>query len=515
MKIKREQEEPQMQQQAASETTVKNQLPRLCLVDTIVMLCITVVLAILLATTKLVPGLYLALTVVVGVLLTALVHFLTRKNNKASMVVGTIITVLVLIAAILGGYYLIRTVNTVRRVANAAVERSSISFYTLQDSAAENVEDMAENTFGILATLDRSNTDNALEQVKEEHSLDLATVEYDDLMSLADALLDGSVDGIVLNEAYLPIYEETEGYEDFPSQLKTVSTRQVEHVVESEPVSDDPVINILISGSDTRNNTLDQRGRSDVNVIVSINTQTHQILLLSTPRDYFVPLDVGTPDAYDKLTHAGIYGMDVLMGTLDNLYGIDLDYYFRLNFTGFVDIIDALGGVDVYSDYDFNSWNYHYNQGYNQLNGAEALEFARTRYAFATGDRQRGDNQMAVIEAVLQKAMSPSILNSYLSILDSVQGCIDTSVPYDVLADLVRQQLESGASWEIETFSVNGSDAHSTTYSMNQQLYVMIPDEATVQEAKEKLAAMGNEVEGVEADAADSGDTASEEESAA
>lgn len=509
MKIKREQEEPQMQQQAVPETAAKSQLPRLCLVDTIVMLCITVVLAILLATTKLVPGLYLALAVVVGLLLTALVHFLTRKDNKASKVVGTIITVLVFIAAVLGGYYLIRTVNTVRRVANAAVERSSISFYTLQDSTAENVEDMAGDSFGILATLDRANTDDALEQVKEEHGLELTTVEYDDLMSLADALLDGSVDGIVLNEAYLPIYEETEGYETFPDQLKTVSTRQVEHVVENTSTSDDPVINILISGSDTRNSTLDQRGRSDVNVIASINTETHQVLLLSTPRDYFVPLDIGTPDAYDKLTHAGIYGMDVLMGTLENLYGIDLDYYFRLNFTGFVDIIDALGGVDVYSDYDFNSWNYHYNQGYNTLNGAEALEFARTRYAFATGDRQRGDNQMAVIEAVFQKAMSPSILNSYLSILDSVQGCIDTSVPYDVLADLVRQQLESGAAWNIESFSVNGSDAHSTTYSMNQNLYVMIPDESTVQQAKEKLAALGNTVEGVE------GDTGTEEEPAA
>ena len=201
--------------------------------------------------------------------------------------------------------------------------------------------------------------------------------------------------------------------------------------------------------------------------------------------------------------------MDVLMGTLENLYGIDLDYYFRLNFTGFVDIIDALGGVDVYSDYDFSSGDYHYNQGYNTLDGAAALAFARNRYAFATGDRQRGDNQMAVIEAVFQKAMSPSILKSYLSILDSVQGCIDTSVPYDVLADLVRQQLESGAAWNIESFSVNGSDAHSTTYSMNQDLYVMIPDESTVQQAKEKLAALGNTVEGVE------GDTGTEEEPAA
>lgn len=499
MKIKREQSGSEPTTTAVKEEAQKKKQPVLCIVDTAVMLCITVALTVLLATTKLVPALYLAAVAAVGLVLTGIVFLLTRGVERCKrQIVGTVLTVIVLAAALVGGYYLIQTVNAVRRVANAAVERSAISFYALQDTEAENLDDMAEDTFGILASLDRANTDEALQQVQEEHDLVLATVEYDDLMSLADALLDGSVDGIVLNEAYLDIYEETFGYEEFPDQLKQISTKQVEHVVETTQEEGDHIINILISGSDTRSEVLDQRGRSDVNVIASVNTETHQVLLVSTPRDYFVPLDVGVPDAYDKLTHAGIYGMDVLMGTLENLYGIELDYYFRLNFTGFVDIIDAMGGVDVYSEYEFSSGDYHYTQGYNTLDGAAALAFARNRYAFATGDRQRGANQMAVIEAVFQKALSPSILTNYLSILDSVQNCIDTSVPYDVMADLVRQQLESGAGWTIESFSVNGSDAHSTTYSMNQDLYVMIPDESTVQEAKEKLAAMGNEVEGVE-----------------
>lgn len=504
MKIKRE--EPgvpstQPESRAAEKAPGKERrrLPSLCLADTAIVLCITLALTVLLATTRLVPVVYMVVLVVVGLLLSGLVFLLTRKKTSPKgRIAGTVITALLLVAALVGGYFLQRTVSAVQRVSNAAVERSSISFYTLQDTAAENVEDMAGDTFGILANLDRTNTDEALRQVEEEHGMELTTAEYDDLVSLADALLDGSVDGIVLNEAYLPLYEETEGYETFPDQLKVVSTRQVEHVVENTSGNEDHIINILISGSDTRNNVLDQRGRSDVNIIASINTETHQILLLSTPRDYFVPLDVGTPDAYDKLTHAGIYGMDVLMGTLENLYGIDLDYYFRLNFTGFVDIIDALGGVDVYSEYDFSAGNYHYTQGYNTLDGEAALTFARERHAFAEGDRQRGSNQMAVIEAVFRKAMSPSILTGYLSILNSVQDCIDTSVPYDVLADLVRQQLESGATWTIESYSVNGSDGRSTTYSMNQQLYVMIPDESTVQEAKQKLADLGNTVTGVE-----------------
>lgn len=483
---------------AQKPTPDKHGLPRLCLVDTALVLCMTIILTILLATTKVIPMIYLVVLAVVGLLLTGAVYLLTRdpKHHKRQ-IGGTVLTILLLLGSLVGGYYIARTIHTLQRVASAATETSTVSFYTLQDSTAETLEDMAGETFGILSTLDRSNTEEALKQAREEYGIELATQEYDGLKALADALLDGSVDGIVLNEAYLPIYEETSGYEDFPSQLKAISTHKVEHVIESGAANDDHMINILISGSDTRSSVLDQRGRSDVNIIASINTETHQILLLSTPRDYFVPLAIGEPDAYDKLTHAGIYGMDVLMGTLSDLYGVDLDYYFRVNFTGFVSIIDALGGVDVYSDYDFSVGEYQYHQGMNTLDGAAALAFARERHAFAAGDRQRGDNQMAVIEAVLQKAMSPEILTSYLSILDSVQNCIDTSVPYDVMADLVRQQLQSGASWSIESFSVNGSDAHSTTYSMNQDLYVMIPDESTVQQAKEKLAALGNEVEGV------------------
>lgn len=483
--------------------TQKPHLPRLCIADVGLMAAITVIMTAVLATSHLVPMTYLLLMVAVYLGITVGVFFLVRNRQRRKLqIAGTLLTAIMLVASLIAGYYITRTINTVQKVVDASVERSTVSFYSLQSNPAESLEEMSDSAFGILKALDRDNTEQTLQQVEAEHNLTLTTVEFDDLMSLADALLDGSVDGIVLNEAYLTLYEETAGYENFPSQLKTISTRQVEHVIEPEPEeaeSDDPIINILISGSDTRNDVIDQRGRSDVNIIASINTETHQILLISTPRDYFVPLDVGVEDTYDKLTHAGIYGMDVLKGTLENLYDINIDYYFRINFTGFVDVIDALGGIDVYSDYEFDSRfdnkDYHFQQGVNKLNGEQALVFARTRYAFKEGDRQRGDNQLEIVKAVLNKAVSPTILTKYLTILDNIQNCIDTSIPYDVLANLVRKQLEDNASWSIESFSVNGSDARSTTYSMNQQLYVMIPDEATVQEAKEKLTAIGNELQ--------------------
>lgn len=469
-----------------------------CFVSTGLLLIAEAALMILLSATQLIPSVYLVLGGILSLVFCAVVFALTIQPKRGKMIGGAVLAGILIVISLVADYYVGRTLSAVRAVANAEVERATVTFYTLEDNSAQTLEDLAEGSFGILAQLDRTNTDATLQQVEQQHQLTLTTVEYANLTQLADALLNGEVDAIVLNEAYLPLYEDTPGYEDFASRLRQLSTQVVEHVVETQPETDnsDPIVNILISGSDTRNSTIDSRGRSDVNILVSMNTQTHEILLLSTPRDYFVPLDVGVDNAYDKLTHAGIYGMDVLMGTLENLYGVQIDYYFRINFTGFVDVIDALGGIQVYSDYTFDARGAHFEQGWNTVNGEEALKFARERYAFKEGDRQRGDNQMEVIKGVLNKAMNPSVLASYPAILDSIQDCIDTSVPYDVLAALVRQQLSDNAQWTVESFSVNGSDAHSTTYSMNQELYVMIPDESTVEEAKTKLAAIGNTVEG-------------------
>lgn len=469
-----------------------------CFVSTGLLLIAEAALMILLSATQLIPSVYLVLGGILSLVFCAVVFALTIQPKLGKVIGGAVLAGILIVISLVADYYVGRTLSAVRAVANAEVERATVTFYTLEDNSAQTLEDLAEGSFGILAQLDRTNTDATLQQVEQQHQLTLTTVEYANLTQLADALLNGEVDAIVLNEAYLPLYEDTPGYEDFASRLRQLSTQVVEHVVETQPETDnsDPIVNILISGSDTRNSTIDSRGRSDVNILVSMNTQTHEILLLSTPRDYFVPLDVGVDNAYDKLTHAGIYGMDVLMGTLENLYGVQIDYYFRINFTGFVDVIDALGGIQVYSDYTFDARGAHFEQGWNTVNGEEALKFARERYAFKEGDRQRGDNQMEVIKGVLNKAMNPSVLASYPAILDSIQDCIDTSVPYDVLAALVRQQLSDNAQWTVESFSVNGSDAHSTTYSMNQELYVMIPDESTVEEAKTKLAAIGNTVEG-------------------
>lgn len=189
-----------------------------------------------------------------------------------------------------------------------------------------------------------------------------------------------------------------------------------------------------------------------------------------------------------KLTHAGIYGVDVSEDTLSMLYDVDIDYYFRVNFSGFEQLIDALGGITVQSDYRFDvEPSFHYEEGANYVNGEEALAFARERYAFAEGDRQRGKNQMAVITGVINKMMSPAILKNFSGLLEGLEGSFESDIPYEDLAGLVRMQLAEGGSWNIVTYSVDGTGKKASTYSMNRQLYVMEPDQSTVDHAKELI----------------------------
>ena len=447
-----------------------------------------------------IPVLYLALASG-GALLGAVFTFLLtrRPERKVRLILGIIWTALFLAASLGAGFVVQRAHTAVRAVTEPRAEVSNVSFYVKTGDEAWSLSDASSYTFGILKVQDREGTDAALAQAAGQQDFALTTAEFDGMTQLADALRSGAVDGIVLNQAYLGLYEELDGYADFPSEIRALATESLSYPAEkaevtpspeepaAEAASDSEVINLYISGSDTREDTLPGRTRSDVNIIASINTTAHKILLLSTPRDYYVPLSIsgGVPD---KLTHAGIYGVDVSMDTLEMLYGINIPYYFRVNFTGFVDIINALGGIDVQSDYEFTAGEYHFQQGSNTLDGEAALAFCRERYSFAEGDRQRGKNQMAVIRAVIQKAASPAILTGYADILDSVQDYMQTNVPYTLLAELVREQLESGASWEISTYSVDGTGDTQIPYSMSSSVYVMVPDTATVEHAKELLA---------------------------
>ena len=264
---------------------------------------------------------------------------------------------------------------------------------------------------------------------------------------------------------------------------------------EANKITKEPFV-VYLSGVDTRGDLTD-KARSDVNIIAAVNPVTKQVVLINTPRDYYV--DLAGTNSKDKLTHAGLYGVQTSMDTLGNLYGVDVQHYIRINFAGFINIIDALGGVDVYSDQAFTSVGspgYYdpttFVEGWNHLDGKAALAFARERHAFKTGDVQRGINQMKVIDAMLNKIKSPALLMGFTKILDAVSDSFVTSLSQNQISALVRMQLSDFAEWNIERYTVTGSSGSSTKcYSAKgQKLYVMKPDEASVAKAKEMIAAV-------------------------
>ena len=262
---------------------------------------------------------------------------------------------------------------------------------------------------------------------------------------------------------------------------------------EANKITKEPFV-IYLSGVDTRGE-LTEKARSDVNILAAVNPVSKRVVLINTPRDYYVDL-AGTSDK-DKLTHAGLYGVETSMETLGNLYGVNVDHYIRINFAGFISIIDALGGVDVYSDQAFTSVGspgYYdptaFVEGWNHLDGKAALAFARERHAFASGDIQRGINQMKVIDAMLNKIKSPALLMGFSKIMDAAADCFVTSFSQDQISALVRMQLSDFADWDIESYTVTGSSSTSTKChsAKGQKLYVMLPDDASVSKAKEMIA---------------------------
>ena len=246
--------------------------------------------------------------------------------------------------------------------------------------------------------------------------------------------------------------------------------------------------NIYITGIDTSRN-INNVARSDANIIATVNLNTHEILLTSIPRDYYVTLH--RYGAKDKLTHSGIYGVNETVTTVEDLLCIDINYYVRVNFTTVIKLVDELGGIEVNSDYAFtaNGTNYSFKKGINYLNGKEALAFSRERYSFEDGDNQRVKNQQKVISAIIDKVTSSTtILTKYTSILSALEGSFQTNIDQDELSKIVKDQLNSMPSWTIKSNSLTGTGDYASTYSMgSQELYVMRPDETSVKTATQKI----------------------------
>lgn len=453
------------------------------------------------------PTKYMILCAAVIAVINILVGLSTKKKGLA--IIMAVISVLVSLGIIYAIFALFKLDSTLDKVSSdTRLETEQMSVVVLNSDAAQNIEDVAGYKIGYL-----DNDDAAEEMMAKVDKTITKPSEYKNfanVLFMKDALLDGTEEAIIMNNAYIDVIADLDGCEDFANQVRVLDTIDVDNYVEAEKVenkelteevekveateadesnqlsSDKDTFIVYISGIDTFG-SVSVKSRSDVNILAVVNTKTGHVQLINTPRDYYVTL----PDkgAKDKLTHAGLYGVDCSINTMDNLYGINIDYYLRMNFSGFEDIIDTLGGIDVYSEYDFTVEPIkHYTVGYNHLSGIEALAFARERHSFASGDVQRGINQMAVINAMIQKMSSSEMLYKYNDILDKISDCFQTNMPSDAIYAMVQFQLANNISWKIDSYSLTGTGSHETTYSMpSTTTYVMVPSDEDVEQAKQLI----------------------------
>ena len=319
--------------------------------------------------------------------------------------------------------------------------------------------------------------------IEEALSGKINLVEYDSDIEVAKALLEGKVDAAIYNKAYTSVIAESIENEEYESLVRVLHQYGIETDIEKETVDVGEPFNVLISGIDVYGD-ISQTSRSDVNIIVTVNPKTKKVLLTSTPRDYYVRIPEESGDARDKLTHAGIYGVDATMRTLEELYGIDITYFVRVNFDTLIKLVDAMDGLDVYVEYPFDAYTdeYHFDKGWHDMFGDQVLAFCRERYSFADGDNQRGRNQEQVLKALIEKLLSPAILPHYADILDSLDGFFQLNMSQEKIAELVNMQLTDNAHWEIlKQTAEQGQGGMEPTYSGGSTpLYVMWPDWASV-----------------------------------
>ena len=438
-----------------------------------------------------IPNKYIVLLAIVHVVLVA--AFVVLQRWQLGGLIAKFVSLIISGALVWASAYMGYTYNQLKAMAGIDTKIDNIHVYVMKEDPAQNMEDAQDYTFGILRVQDRKNTDTIISETEEDLGHSLKIEEYNNVSELIQSLYDQKVQAVILNSAYISFVTDDERYADFVDKVRSIAMKDIESQLEDSEIkgeylySGEHVFTVYVSGVDTREE-INVNSNSDVNILITANLDTHQILMISTPRDYYVPLSI-SDGVEDKLTHAGGYGIDVSKDTLGMLYEVNIDDYVRINFTGFTKIIDELGGITVYSEHDFWVDDYHFTKGYNNLDGEEALAFTRCRKAFTDGDLQRGKHQMLVIEAAINKMVSSDMLKNYTEVLDAISDCMITSMTHDEISDLVKLQLDEMESWDIVKYSVTGFDSMSTTtYSAyGQELYVMIPDEASVEKAKTYL----------------------------
>jgi len=432
------------------------------------------------------PNKYLYLFLAILLIINIIATFLSFKKGKISKIISGILYILIGLISFFGIKYSSATIEYLNKGFNNNVETTTYNIIVLKNSNYKELKDLNNTKMGYL--FNDVDNDKYLDKIKKEIDIEL---KEEDFLTIYTDLINNEISSIIINEAYLDIVEEQ--YKDFSDNTKILYSLNIKNKVKTnnDILKELKPVNIYISGSDSRSNTITDSTLSDVNILVTLNPKTHTMLLTNIPRDYYVQLH-GTTGTKDKLTHAGLYGVEMSKNTLEDLFGIEIDYSVKLGFQSVVEIVDLVGGIEVYSDTAFKSYHkkgWYVKKGMNYMDGEKALAYARERYAYSDGDSHRGRNQQQVIEAIFNKIIADkSILLKYDSLLSKFSELYRTDIPKEFVTLLIKQQLEDMSSWTIEKQSVEGSGSMGQTYSMpGPNLYITIPNQDTINSAVEKI----------------------------
>lgn len=455
-----------------------------------------------------------------------LINFST--HGLVSRILCSLMVVMLSAVYGLGNYYLYSTNTTLETVTDQGNKaKNTVSVVVLNSSGLENVNSLEGSKLGVLKTIGNEATKKSLTDLKK-NNVTYTKKTYDNMLGMLKALYDVEVDAIVLNEAYRSNVCDLEDYTNFNNDTKVIHktvyyTKENSSSLAVSDITSKP-FNILISGNDSFG-SLDENSRSDVDMLVTINPVTSTILLTSIPRDSYVK-EVCNDYAcnygvYDKLTHTGIYGVDTTKDTIENMLDIDINYVYRVNFTSMIDIVDALGGVDVtvpegmaVSKFYTNSNLEGVHEGENHLDGKRALAYSRERKAYLDGDLQRARNQQQVLQAMFKKATSPEIIKNYTSLLKALIGAFDTNMTTKEITSFIKYQIQAKPSWKFEQFVLKGDNDLKMSAELGSEVSVVILYDSYINIAHDKIQAVldGQSSDTVEADDDVPAGTLSEEE---
>lgn len=448
------------------------------------------------------PTKLLFLITIIFVLLDAIFALLLCYYTRAvvSKIICVVITLVLIFGSCMGGYYISKTGSLLTNITNVTKHaKNTVSVVVKQSSDIKNKSQLNGLSVGTLRTIGTQGSSKALKELSKDGVV-MNQSEYDSLSAMLEAFYNGEVDSIIINELSRSQILDMESYADFDNNTRVVyqTSYKVENTDKANAVSDitSKPFNVLISGSDTRGG-FDENGRSDVIMVATINPKTSTILLTSVPRDFYVTTACDAADgcmqgALDKITHTGIHGTNTTKRTVEQLLGIEINYTFKVGFDTVTDLVDALGGVDVYVEPGYAVTNQYFSvhEGVNHLNGHDALEYARERYAYTEGDRQRTKNQQQVLMGIVNEATKPSVITKYASIMDAMANTFSTTMSNEEISDLIKYQINNNPKWKIEQYMVDGTGDTLMCAELGDAASVMVPDQSTVKMAKDKINAV-------------------------